>query len=74
MALDKWEDEELKRMLHPAHNHGPSPCDCFPFVYLQEKIIDNQQATPDEPFSEVETIISEISSDLISRVFETRQE
>jgi hypothetical protein len=37
-------------------------------------LIDKQYTTPEELLSEVTTIISEIPSDLISRVFATWQE
>jgi hypothetical protein len=51
-----------------------SPCNCFLFSYLKEKLIDKQWATPKELFAEVVVIISEIPSDRISRVFAIWQE
>jgi hypothetical protein len=46
----------------------------FFFSYLKDKLIDEQYATPEELFAEVTMMISEIPSDLISRVFATWQE
>jgi hypothetical protein len=67
-------EEGLKRMPHPAYNPDPLPCDLFLFGYLKDKLIDKAYTTPEELFSEVETIISEIPNDMISRVFLTWQE
>jgi hypothetical protein len=67
-------EEKLKRMPHPAYNPDRSSCDSFLFGYLKDKSIDTQYVTPEKLFSEVETIISEIPCDLISRVFATWQE
>jgi hypothetical protein len=58
-------------MPHPASTPDLSPCDFFLFGYLKDKFIDKQYATPDELFADVAMIISEIPSDLISRVFAT---
>jgi hypothetical protein len=61
-------------MPHPAYSPDLSPCDFFLFGYLKDKLIDREYATPEELFTEVETTISEIPSDMISRVFLTWQE
>jgi hypothetical protein len=61
-------------MPHRAYSPHLSPCDFFLFGYLKEKLIDKQYTPPEELFAEVTTIISEIPSDLISRVFATWQE
>jgi histone-lysine N-methyltransferase SETMAR len=74
VVTDKLDDQNLKRMPHPAYSPDLSPCDFFLFGYLKDKLIDKQYTTPEELFSEVTTIISEIPSDLISRVFATWQE
>jgi hypothetical protein len=61
--------KERKRTPHPAHSFDPSLCDFFLFGYLKNRLIDKQSAKPEDLFSEMETIISEIANDLISRVF-----
>jgi hypothetical protein len=60
----------------PERNATPdiSPCDFFRFNSLEDKLIDKGYATPQELFCAVETIISGIPSDLISRIFQTWQE
>ena len=74
LVTEKLMEEGLKRMPHPAYCLGLSPCYFFLFGYLKEKLIDKEYTTPEELFTEVETIISEIPSDMISRVFLTWQE
>jgi hypothetical protein len=74
VVTDKLDEQNLKRMPHPAYSPDLSSCDFFLFGYLKDKLIDRQYTTPEELFSEVTTIISEIPSDLISRVFATWQE
>jgi hypothetical protein len=64
-------EDELKRMPHSAHNPDLSHCDFFLLAYLKSKSIDKHGMTPKQLFPEVETIISEIPGDLISRVFGT---
>jgi hypothetical protein len=71
VVLGKLVEGELKRMRNSAYNHDPSPCDLFLFDYLKDKLIDRQYATPEKRFCEVETIISEVPNDRISRVFVT---
>jgi histone-lysine N-methyltransferase SETMAR len=72
-VTDKLDEQNLKRIPHPPYSPDLSPCDFFLFGYLNDKWIDKQDTTPQELFAEVTTIISEISSDLISRVFATWQ-
>jgi hypothetical protein len=67
-------EKGLKRMPHPAYGPDPSPSDFFRFGYLKEELIDKAYRTPEELFREAERIISEIPSDMISRVFLTWQE
>jgi hypothetical protein len=76
LVTEERMEETLKRMPHPAYGPDLSPCDFFLFGYLKNKLIDKayRNRTPEELFSEVETIISEIPSDIISRVFLTWQE
>jgi hypothetical protein len=74
VVVEKSAKQNLKRMPHPAYSLDLSPWDFFLFGYLKNKLIDKQYTTPEELFSEVTTIISEIPSDLISRVFTTLQE
>jgi hypothetical protein len=62
------------RMPDPAYGPDRSPCDFVLFGSLKDKLIDKAYTMPEELFSEVETIISEIPSDMISRVFLTWQE
>jgi hypothetical protein len=66
--------EGLKRMPHPAYSPDLLPCNFFLFGYVKGKLIDEWYETPEELFGEVEMIISEIPSDMISRVFLTWQE
>jgi hypothetical protein len=51
-----------------------TPCDFFLFGYLKDQLIGKQYATPEDLFAEVTMSISEIQSDVISRVFATWQE
>jgi hypothetical protein len=74
VVTDKLDEQNLKRMPHPAYSPDVSPCNFFLFGYLKDKLIDKQYTTPEELLSEVTAIISEIPSDLISRVFATSQE
>jgi hypothetical protein len=73
-VAEKRMEKCLKRMLRPAYNPDPSPYDFFLFGYLKDKLIDKVYTTPEELSSEVETIISEIPSNMISRVFLIWQE
>jgi hypothetical protein len=73
-VTEKLMNEGLKRMPRPAYSPDLSPCNFFLFGYLKDKLIDKVYGTPEEVFREVETIISEILSDMISRVFLTWQE
>jgi hypothetical protein len=73
VVAEKLTEENLKRMPHPVYSPDLSPCDFFLFGYLKDRLVDKRYATPDELFSEVETIISEIPSEMISRVFLTWQ-
>jgi hypothetical protein len=63
---DKLMKEDLKKMSHPAYNPNRSPCDFFLFSYLRNKLIDEKYQTIDECFCEVEMIMSQISSDIIT--------
>jgi hypothetical protein len=74
VVAEKLTEENLKRMPHPVDSPDRSPCDIFLFGYLNDRLIDKRCATPEELFSEVETIISEIPSEMILRVFLTWQE
>jgi hypothetical protein len=74
LVTEKLMEEGLKRMPNPAYSPNLSPCDFFLFGYLKDKLIDKEYTTPEELFTEVETMISEIPSDMISRVFLTWQE
>jgi hypothetical protein len=58
-------------MPHLPHRSDLSLCEFFLFSYLKDKLIEKQYATPDQLFAEVAMIISEIPSDLISRVLAT---
>jgi hypothetical protein len=71
---DKLDEQNLKRIPHPAYSPALSPCDFFIFGYIKNKVIDKQYTPPEGLFAEVTTIVSEIASDLISRVFATWQE
>jgi hypothetical protein len=70
---DKLTEQHLKRTPHPADSPDLSPCDFFLFGSLKDKLIDEQYTTPEELFDEMAMVISEIASDLISRVFATWQ-
>jgi hypothetical protein len=74
VVTDKLEEENTKRTPYLAYSHDASPCGFFLFGCLKDKLIDRRYATPEEPSSKVDTIISEIPSDLISGVFHTWQE
>jgi transposase len=74
VVAEKLIEENLKRMPHPVYSPDLSPCDFFLFGYLKDRLVDKRYTTPEELFSEVETIISEIPNDMISRVFLTWQE
>jgi hypothetical protein len=74
VLTDKLVEQEPKTMPRPGCNPDQSPRDIFLFRYLNEKSLGKQSTTPGEWFSGVETIISEIPSDLSSRVFATWQE
>jgi hypothetical protein len=67
-------EEGLKRMPHRAQSPDPSPCDLFLFDYLEGKLADKPSAMPEELCAEVDPIIPEIRSDMISRVFLIQQE
>jgi hypothetical protein len=73
-VTEKLMEEGLKRMPHPASSPDLSPCDFFLFGYLKDKLIHKAYRRPEELFNEVETIISDIPRDMISRVFLTWQE
>jgi histone-lysine N-methyltransferase SETMAR len=74
VVADKLDEQHVKRMPHPAYSPDLSPCDFFLFGYLKEKLIDKQYTAPEGLFAEVTTLISEVPSGLISRVFATWQE
>jgi hypothetical protein len=74
MVTDKLAEQHSKRMPHPGYSSDLSPCDFFLFCHLKDKLIDKQYTTPEELFAEVAIIISEVSSNLISRVFSMWQE
>jgi hypothetical protein len=74
VVTEKLDEQNLKRMPHPAHSPDLSPCDFFLFGSLKDKLTDKQYTRPEKRFADVTTIISEIPSDLISRVFATWQE
>jgi hypothetical protein len=69
-------EEGLERMPHPTFSPDRSPCDFLLFGHLKDKFIDDayRNRTPEDLFGEVETMISEIPSDVISRVLLTWQE
>jgi hypothetical protein len=69
-------EEGVKRMPHLADSPDLSPCNFLLFGYLNDKLIDKayRNRTPEELLTKVETIISEIPSDMISRVFLTWQD
>jgi hypothetical protein len=71
LVTEKLMEEGLKRMPHPAYSPDRSPCNFFLFRCLKDKLINKAYTMPEELFSEVATIISEIPSDMISRVFLT---
>jgi hypothetical protein len=74
VVTDKLAEQHLKRTSHPAYGRDLSHCDFFLFGYPKNQLTDKQYATPEELFAEVAMIISEIPSDLTSRVFATWQE
>jgi hypothetical protein len=74
VVAEKLTKENLKRMPHQVHCCDLSPCQFFLFGYLKDILVDKRYATPEELFSDVGTIISEIPSEIISRVFLTWQE
>jgi hypothetical protein len=74
VVTEKLEEGNLKRMPHPSYRPDISPGKLFPFGSLKDILIDKRYPTPDELSCEVETIISETPSGLISRVFQTWQE
>jgi hypothetical protein len=69
MVPDKLAEQHLKRMPHPASRPDLSPCNFFLFGDLKDKLSDKENATPEELVADMIMIISEIPSDLISRVF-----
>jgi hypothetical protein len=71
VVTEKLDEQNLKRMRHPAYSPDRSPCDFFLCGYLKDKVIDKQYTTPEELSAEVTTILSGIPSDLTSRVFAT---
>jgi hypothetical protein len=71
VVAEKLTEENLKRMPHPVYHPDSLPCDFFGFGYPKDRLVDKRYATPEKLFSEVETIISEILSEMISRVFLT---
>jgi hypothetical protein len=73
---EKRMERGLKRMPHRAYSPDPSPYDVLLFGYLKDTLIDkaDRNRTREERLSEVETIIFELPSDRISRVFLTWQE
>jgi hypothetical protein len=76
LLTEKLMDEGLKRMPHLVYSPDLSPCDVFVFGYFKDKLMDKayRKRTPEELLSEVEAIIPEIRSDMISRVFLSWQE
>jgi hypothetical protein len=74
VVIDKLAEQHLKRMQHPAYSPDLSPYEDFLFGCLKDILIDKQSATLEELLAEVAMIISEIPSNLISRIFTTWQE
>jgi hypothetical protein len=76
VVTDKLAEQHLKKMPHPASRPDLSPYDLSLslFGYRKDKVIDKQYATFEELFAEMGMMISEIPSDLISRVFAIWQE
>jgi hypothetical protein len=74
LVTEKLMEGGLKRMPHPVRSRNRSRCEFFLFGYLKHKLIDKAERTPEELFRDVETIISEITSDMISRGFLTQHE
>jgi hypothetical protein len=68
-VIENVMEEKLKRMPHTAYSPDSSPCDFFLFGYLQDRLIEKKAETPDESFCRGETIIFQISNDMITRVF-----
>jgi hypothetical protein len=62
-----------KRLIHQVYSPDRSPCDFFLSRYLKDKLVDMAQRDrkSEELLSEVETIVFELPSDMISRVFLT---
>jgi histone-lysine N-methyltransferase SETMAR len=74
VVTDKFDEQNLKRLPHPAYSPDLFPCDFFLFGFLKQKLTDKQYTPLEGRFAEVTTIVSENASDLISRVFATWQE
>jgi hypothetical protein len=55
-------EEDLKRIPHQPYSPDRSPCDFFLFGYPTGKFTDQAYRTAKGLFSEVERIISEITS------------
>jgi hypothetical protein len=74
LVAEKLTEENPKRMPHRGYGPDRSPCNFFLFGSMKDRLVDKRYAMPKELFSEMETIIWEIPSEMISGVFLTWQE
>jgi hypothetical protein len=67
-GTEKLIEKSQKRIPHPGYRPDRPPFDFVPFGYLKDKLTDkpHRNRAPEEPFSEVETIISEFPTHKIS--------
>jgi hypothetical protein len=56
-------------MEHPAHNQDLIPCDFFLFGYMKEQLKITNFAEEEELISALSELVSEISPDMVLRVF-----
>jgi orotate phosphoribosyltransferase-like protein len=70
-VTEKLIGEALEGVPHAAEIAALFPCDFFVFGDLKDKLVDKRYATPEELFTGVDMIISEMPSDMISQFFLT---